>query len=109
MEFYSLKLEEGSNLYDHINYFSQLVCQSANVDDAIKDEEQALLMLSSLPKSYKSFLQTMLTGMITLTIEDVLKALHANERMTGNDSSSSSDKLIVVDDSGRGRNFHCGS
>ncbi|GJS25872.1 hypothetical protein Tco_0486492 [Tanacetum coccineum] len=36
---------------------------------------------------------------------DVLKALRDNERMTGNDSSSSSDKLLLADDSGRGRNF----
>ncbi|GJR10279.1 retrovirus-related pol polyprotein from transposon TNT 1-94 [Tanacetum coccineum] len=73
MELYSLKLEEGSNLHDHINSFNPLVCQLANVDDAIKDEEQALLMLSSLPKSYKSFVQTMLTGRTILTFEDVLK------------------------------------
>ncbi|GJU60797.1 retrovirus-related pol polyprotein from transposon TNT 1-94 [Tanacetum coccineum] len=109
MELYSLKLEEGSNLHDHINSFNQLVCQLANVDDAIKDEEQALLMLSSLPKSYKPFVQTMLTGRTTLTFEDVLKALRDNERMTGNDSSSSSDKLLLADDSGRGRNFQRGS
>ncbi|GKA25491.1 hypothetical protein Tco_0711600 [Tanacetum coccineum] len=93
MELYSLKLEEGSNLHDHINSFNQLVCQLANVDDAIKDEEQALLMLSSLPKSYKPFMQTMLTARTTLTFKDVLKVLRDNERMTGSDSSSSRDKL----------------
>ncbi|GJZ54372.1 hypothetical protein Tco_0609257 [Tanacetum coccineum] len=109
MELYSLKLEEGSNLHDHINSFKQLVCQLANVDDAIKDEEQALLMLSSLPKSYKLFVHAMLIGRTTLTFEDVLNALRDNERMTRNDSSSSSDKLLVADDSGRGRNFHRGS
>ncbi|GJX27672.1 retrovirus-related pol polyprotein from transposon TNT 1-94 [Tanacetum coccineum] len=86
-----------------------LVCQLANVDDVIKDEEQALLMLSSLPKSYKPFMQTMLTGRTTLTFEDVLKALRDNERMTGNDSSSSSDKVLLADDSGRVRNFQHGS
>ncbi|GJY58466.1 hypothetical protein Tco_0458358 [Tanacetum coccineum] len=75
MELYSLKLEEGSNLHDHINSFNQLVYQLTNVDDAIKDEEQALLMLSSLPKSYKPFMQTMLTGRTALTFEDVLKAV----------------------------------
>ncbi|GKA68233.1 retrovirus-related pol polyprotein from transposon TNT 1-94, partial [Tanacetum coccineum] len=89
MELYSLKLEEGSNLHDHFNSFNQLVCQLANVDDAIKDEEQALRT--------------------TLTFEDVLKALCDNERMTGSDSSSSSDKLLVADDFERGRNFHRGS
>ncbi|GJS75769.1 retrovirus-related pol polyprotein from transposon TNT 1-94 [Tanacetum coccineum] len=96
-------------LHDHTNSFNQLVCQLANVDDAVKDEEQALLMLSSLPKSYKPFVQTMLTGMTTLTFEDVLKALLDNERMTENDSSSSNDKLLLADDSRRGRNFQRGS
>ncbi|GJT01949.1 hypothetical protein Tco_0823118 [Tanacetum coccineum] len=51
----------------------------------------------------------MLTGRTTLTFEDVLKALCDNERMTGSDSSSSSDKLLVADDYERGRNFHRGS
>nr|GEU85534.1 retrovirus-related Pol polyprotein from transposon TNT 1-94 [Tanacetum cinerariifolium] len=82
MELYSLKLEEGSNLHDHINSFNHLVCQLAN---------------------------TMLMGRTTLTFEDVLKALCDNERMRGSDSSSSSDKLLVTDDSGRGRNFQRGS
>nr|GEW49223.1 retrovirus-related Pol polyprotein from transposon TNT 1-94 [Tanacetum cinerariifolium] len=44
--------------------------------------------------------------MTTLTFEVVLKALRDNDRMTGSDSSSSSNKLLVADDSGRGRNFH---
>nr|GFB56637.1 retrovirus-related Pol polyprotein from transposon TNT 1-94 [Tanacetum cinerariifolium] len=74
---------------------------STNVDDAIKDKEKALLMLSSLSKSYKPFVQTMLTGRTTLTFKDLLKALRDNKRMTGSDSSSSSDKLLVADDSGR--------
>ncbi|GJY08479.1 retrovirus-related pol polyprotein from transposon TNT 1-94 [Tanacetum coccineum] len=66
-------------------------------------------MLSSLLKSYKPFVQTMLTGRTTLTFEDVLNVLHDNERITGNDSSSSSDKLLLADDSERGRNFQRGS
>ncbi|GJU19683.1 retrovirus-related pol polyprotein from transposon TNT 1-94 [Tanacetum coccineum] len=109
MELYSLKIGEGSNLHDHINSFNQLVCQLANVDDAIKDEEQALLMLSSLPKSYKPFVQTMLTGRTTLTFEDVLKALRDNDKMTRSDNSSSIDKLLVTDDSKRERKFHLSS
>nr|GEV74029.1 reverse transcriptase domain-containing protein [Tanacetum cinerariifolium] len=52
---------------------------------------------------------TMLMGKTTLTFEDVLKALRDNERMRGSDSSSSSDNLLVADDSGRGRNFQRGS
>ena len=39
MELYSLKMEEGGNLHDHINSFNQLVCQLMNAGDSIKDEE----------------------------------------------------------------------
>ncbi|GJY18182.1 hypothetical protein Tco_0389673 [Tanacetum coccineum] len=78
-ELHSMKLEEGGN-HDHINSFNHLVCQLAYVDDVMIGEEQALLMLSSLTTSYKSFVQTMLTGRSTLTCEDVLKALRDNEK-----------------------------
>nr|GEV30972.1 retrovirus-related Pol polyprotein from transposon TNT 1-94 [Tanacetum cinerariifolium] len=107
-----LKEKTPKDIWDKLTniYASKsLVCQLTNVDDTIKDEEQPLLMLSSLPKTYKTFVQTMLTERTTLTFEDVLKVLRDNERMTGSDSSSSSDKFLVADDSGRGRNFQRGS
>jgi len=66
MELYSLKMEEGDDLHDHTNSFNQLVCQLLNLDDKIDDEEQALLLLASLPKSYKAIVQTMLVGKTTL-------------------------------------------
>lgn len=109
MDLYSLKLEEGGNLHDHINSFNQLVCQLSNVDEVLKDEEQALLLMSSLPRSYKPFVQTMLTGRTTLTLEDVLKALRDNERMTGTSSFSSGEKVLVTEDRGRRKYFSQGS
>ena len=53
MELYSSKMEEGDDLHDHINSFNRLVCQLLNTDNKIEDEEQALLLLASLPKFYK--------------------------------------------------------
>ena len=54
MELYSLKLDEEGNLHDHISCFNQVICHPTNVDEPMKDEEQALL-LSSLPKSFNYF------------------------------------------------------
>ena len=108
MDLYSLKFE-GGNLHDHINSFNKLVCQLSNVDEMMKDEEQALLMLLWLPKLYKSLVQTMLTGRTTLTLEDVLKALRDNERMMKSDSFLNEEKLLVVEDSERGRGFNSSS
>ncbi|GJY60807.1 retrovirus-related pol polyprotein from transposon TNT 1-94 [Tanacetum coccineum] len=46
---------------------------------------------------------------LKMELTSLVGALSDNERMTGNDSSSSSDKLLLADDSGRGRNFQHGS
>jgi len=50
-------------------------------DGKIEDEEQALLLLASLPKSYKSIVHTMLVGKTMLKLHEVTTVLHENERM----------------------------
>lgn len=85
MELYQLKMEMGGNLHDHINAFNQLVCQLLNADDKISEEEQALLLLASLPRSYKALVQTLLVGRTTLKLDEVTAALRENERMMRNE------------------------
>lgn len=54
MNLYSMEMEmedEGS-IFDHINKFNELVFRIMNAWEDIKDEEQALLLLVSLPKYY---------------------------------------------------------
>ena len=53
MDLYSLKMEEGGNIIDHSNKFNELVSRLQNVEETIKEEEKALLILASLPKSFK--------------------------------------------------------
>jgi len=67
MDLYSLKMEDGGNVFDHINKFNELVSRLMNAgDESIKDEEQSLLLLASLPKSYKPLVQSILAGKSTL-------------------------------------------
>ncbi|VFQ59821.1 unnamed protein product [Cuscuta campestris] len=104
MELYSLKMEEGGNLHDHINMFNQLVCQLMNADDKIKDEEQALLLVS-LPKSYKPLVETLLVGKTTLTVDEVTTALRESERMMRNDTNNTGgDRILVARERGLWRN-----
>ncbi len=104
MELYSLKMEEGGNLHDHINSFNQLVCQLSNADDNIKEEEQALLLLASLPRSYKPLVQTLLVGRKTLTKDEVTTALRESERMMKNDATNTGeDRILVSEKRERGR------
>jgi len=103
IELYSLKMEEGCNLHDHINAFNQLVCQLLNADDNIEDGEQALLLIASLPKSYKPIVQTMLVRKTMQKLNEVTTVLWESERMLRNEYSQRGDQVIAMACSKRGR------
>ena len=58
--------------------------------------------MSSLLKSFKYFKQTLLVGRIFIALDDLLKALRDNERMT-NDVSQSGETVLAVKSAERGR------
>ncbi|XP_071690446.1 probable serine/threonine-protein kinase PBL1 [Rutidosis leptorrhynchoides] len=74
-DLYSLKLEEGGDLSDHIVTFNRLVSKLSTINEIIKEEDLALYMLLSLPKSYKRFVDNMSTGITSLKLRDVLQKL----------------------------------
>ena len=56
------------------------MCQLLNVDEKLMDEEQALLLLSSLSKDYRNIVQILLIGRDSITLDQVLVALRENDR-----------------------------
>ena len=48
---YGLKMQEGSDLAEHINVFNQLIADLEKVDVKIDDEDIANILLCSLPGS----------------------------------------------------------
>ncbi|GJR84854.1 hypothetical protein Tco_0155639 [Tanacetum coccineum] len=54
-------------------------CNLAAIDTVVSDEDQALLLLTSLPSSYDNFVETLLYGRDTLKLEDVLATLISRE------------------------------
>ena len=79
-ELYQLMKDEDTSMQDHINTFNKLVCQLLNADEKLTDEEQALLLLASLPKDYKNIVQTLLIGRDSITLDQALAALRENDR-----------------------------
>ncbi|GJW55005.1 zinc finger, CCHC-type containing protein, partial [Tanacetum coccineum] len=59
--------------------YDNLVGDLAATDTAISDEDQALLLLISLPSFYDNFVETLLYGQDTLKLEDVLATLNSRE------------------------------
>ena len=79
-EFYQLMKDEDTTMQDHINTFNKLVCQLLNADEKFSDEEQALLLLASLPKDYRNIVQKLLIGRDSITLDQALAALRENDR-----------------------------
>ncbi|GJR62169.1 hypothetical protein Tco_1504331 [Tanacetum coccineum] len=72
-------MHPGKNQFEHIDEFHKLVGDLTAIDTAISDEDQALLLLTSLPSSYDNIVETLLYGRDTLKLEDVLATLNSRE------------------------------
>ncbi|KAL5789775.1 hypothetical protein ACOSQ2_004663 [Xanthoceras sorbifolium] len=96
---YSLRMSEGTSLGSHIDEFESLIMDLQNLDVNIEDEDQALLLLCSLPSSYRHFRETMLYGKDTISLKDVKTALETKEKIdhdiTGQSSNSQAQGLYA--------------
>ncbi|GJU59405.1 zinc finger, CCHC-type containing protein [Tanacetum coccineum] len=102
---YTYYMSPGTKLGDHIDEFNKLILDLANIDIEIEDEDQTLMLLTSLPSSYENFVETLLYGRESLTMEDVLATLNSKElkKRTEGTKEVTGDGLYV-----RGRSNHSG-
>jgi len=74
-----------------MNNYTNLLADLANVDEVIKDEDKALILLSSLPDDdYKTFVLTLINGKQSLNYNEVSGALVKYELRRKNKESSNS-------------------
>ncbi|GKA77107.1 putative reverse transcriptase domain-containing protein [Tanacetum coccineum] len=76
---YTFHMHQGKSQSEHIDEFHKLVGNLVAIDTAISNEDQALLLLTSLPSSYDSFVETLIYGRDTLKLADVLATLNSRE------------------------------
>ncbi|KAH9754460.1 hypothetical protein KPL71_015451 [Citrus sinensis] len=72
---FSLRMIEGSSLDEHIDEFNKVCDALETIDEGLSDESKALLLISSLPKSYEHFVDALLYGRQSLSLEEVKSAL----------------------------------
>ncbi|KAH9806487.1 hypothetical protein KPL71_002780 [Citrus sinensis] len=90
---YTFSMREGVTIQDHIDTFNKIILDPEMVENVkICDEDKAFFLLSSLPKSYEGFVDTMLYGRTTLTLEDVKASLSSKEIQKNNELETSNDK-----------------
>ncbi|GJZ40172.1 integrase, catalytic region, zinc finger, CCHC-type containing protein [Tanacetum coccineum] len=100
---FTFYMHSGKKLSEHIDEFNKLIGDLANIDVDIDDEDQTLMLLTSLPPSYDNFVETLLYGRESLTLEDVLSSLNSRELKKRIDAKDDGDGLYV-----RGRSDHRG-
>ncbi|GKU99881.1 hypothetical protein SLEP1_g12661 [Rubroshorea leprosula] len=98
---------EGTNIHKHLSDFNMMVTQVVNARDILEEEEKALLLLASLPKSYKSLVQSMLVGKTTMVMKDVTTILLENNKFLEEDDGANQNNALVVEQS-QGRSYRCG-
>ncbi|MFQ6631422.1 hypothetical protein Gotur_009337 [Gossypium turneri] len=92
-------MNECELLRDRISQFITLLNDLRNVEVKIKDEDQAMLLLCSLPSSYKSFRETLIYGREKLSFEDVKGHLLSKDKLKnefGSDSKADRQASILV-------------
>ena len=66
---YALKIEEGTTIEDHLDEFNKIILDLESVDVKMEEEDQAIILLNSLDKSYSYFFDTMIFSHKTLSME----------------------------------------
>nr|GEY07578.1 retrotransposon protein, putative, Ty1-copia subclass [Tanacetum cinerariifolium] len=69
-KFYTFYMPAGRKISEHIYEFNKIILDLENIEVKFKNEDLALLLLTSLPASYEHFMDTLLYGREALTLED---------------------------------------
>src|SRR6516165_1458187 len=77
---YTLRMSEGSSLSSYLSEFSSIITDLRKIDVKIEDEDQAMMLLCSLPASYKNFRDTMIYSRDELSLEKVKSNLETKEK-----------------------------
>lgn len=59
---FSFKMTEDKSLIEQLEMFNKLIIDLENIDVNIDDEDQVVMLLSSLAKSYTHFKETLIYG-----------------------------------------------
>ena len=76
---YTCKMEEGTSIRDYVNKFDRIISDLKDIDVKIDEEDQALMLLLSLPESYENLVQTLMLVGDTLTIDETRTSLLADD------------------------------
>src|SRR3954467_10097874 len=72
-------MDGGTPMKQHLDVFNSIVMDLGNIDIKVESEDQALIVLCSLPASYETFVDTLLYGKDTISLDNVSSMLKSND------------------------------
>ncbi|KAH9662850.1 hypothetical protein KPL70_019489 [Citrus sinensis] len=96
---YGFRMKSGVSMHDHVSRFEKLLADLKNLDEDIKDEVKAMILLHSLPEEYSHFVTTLIYEKSVIVFKDVCTTLTSLE-IRNNDKNServSSEALVSRD------------
>ena len=103
---YTIRMAKGIPIQSRLNEFNSIIIDLENRDVQIEDEDKAILLLVSLPATFKHFKEIMLYGNNgdSLSFEDVKSNLLSKENFNNDPRSEVKIEWLSV----RGRSQHKG-
>ncbi|KAH9670812.1 Integrase catalytic domain-containing protein [Citrus sinensis] len=95
---YGFRMKPGVSMHNHVSRFEKLLADLKNLDEDIKDEVKAMILLHSLPEEYSHFVTTLIYGKSVIVFKDVCTALTSLEiRNNDKNSERASSKALRKD------------
>ncbi|BFG25254.1 hypothetical protein CerSpe_115280 [Prunus speciosa] len=94
---------EGTHIQNHLYEFNKIFMDLKAMDVKIDDEDQVLILLRSLPHSYGQFLETMLYGWHTMSMEDVKTSHKFHELKSRMSENSTEGRYEALNVQGKGK------
>jgi hypothetical protein len=96
---YTIRMSKGTSMQSHLNEFNSIIVDLESLDVKIDDEDKAILLVVSLPPSFKHFKEIMLYGNHTsLSFENVKSNLLSKEKFDVDSCSEPKGEGLIVRD-----------
>lgn len=76
---YTLQMEESKELKKHLDDYNRIILDLNVAGVKLDEEDQDIILLSSLPRVYEHFVDTTLYGKQTLTVTEINSTLNSEE------------------------------
>lgn len=78
---FGFKMIESKFIEENLDEFNRLVLDLENIEIQVHDEDKAIIVLNSIPKSFSVFVDTMKYAKETLVFDEIQKTLKAEESL----------------------------